>query len=297
MPAAAFRQCLAERPDVILCGHLYMLPLALLVGWLVHVPVWLQIHGIDAWEPRSRWIARNIQRVALVSSVSRYTRSRFLAWAGVPPERVRVLPNTVGEIYRPLDREAVRRRLELEGCTVLLTVGRLASSEAYKGHDRVLRGLGELRSRHPDLVYLIAGSGDDQPRLERLAGELDVTDCTRFLGQVSGEHLMALYAAADLFVMPSTGEGFGIVYLEAMGCGTPALGLDEDGSRDPLRDGTLGYVATRDTLVQTIDQALSQPRAPDLAERTRRWFGQACFRQQLAHMLRATGFWRGQTVA
>lgn len=275
-----------ERPDVIFCGHLHLLPLAVALGAWRKAPVWLQVHGIDAWRAPSRVIRALVARAALVTSVSRFTRARFLAWARLPDWCVKVLPNTVAAHYRPQDREAARARWQLGDRPVLLTVGRLAASEAYKGQDRVLRCLPTLRSSHPGLRYLIAGEGDDRARLEHLAGELGVADDVRFLGAVAHAELPTLYAAADVFAMPSTGEGFGIVFLEAMACGTPVVALDEDGSRDPLRDGTLGHLARREQLAQVLDEALTQARPADLAEQVRSVFGHEAFARQVQRLVR-----------
>lgn len=277
-----------SRPDVIFCGHLHLLPLAALMGAWWKVPVWLQVHGIDAWRAPSRLIRTLVARAALVTSVSRFTRARFLSWAALPDWRVKVLPNTVGARYRPQDRDAARARWQLGDRPVLLTVGRLAASEAYKGQDRVLRCLPALRVSHPGLVYLIAGDGDDRHRLEQLATELGVDGAVSFLGAVDHGDLPALYAAADVFAMPSTGEGFGIVFLEAMACGTPVVALDEDGSRDPLRDGHFGQLTKREHLAQTLDDALAQARPPQLADEVRAVFGHAAFVGQVRHLMQAS---------
>ena len=97
-----------------------------------------------------------------------------------------------------------------------MTVSRLASSEQYKGHDRVIRTLPRLLSQHPETIYLIVGDGDDRPRLESLAVECGVAEKVQFAGLVPPEELPDYFRLADVFVMPSTGEGFGIVFLEAM---------------------------------------------------------------------------------
>jgi len=88
--------------------------------------------------------------------------------------------------------------------------------------------------------YLIAGRGDDQSRLEQLAAGAGVRDRVRFAGFVPTAELCAHYQLCDIFAMPSTGEGFGIVFLEAMACGKPVLAGDQDGSTEPLMDGQLG---------------------------------------------------------
>ena len=227
--------------DVIFCGHLYSVPLAAALARLTRALLWVQLHGIEAWPRPGALVRRAAEHAGLVTAVSRHTRRRFLAWARVAPERVKVLPDTVDGRFQPGPKPAdLLRRHRLENSRVLLTVSRLWAAERYKGHDVVLRALGRLRATHPDVVYVIAGEGDDRPRLEQLASELGVVELTRFLGRVPDEMLPALYRAADVFVMPSTGEGFGIAFLEAIASGVPVVAGAADGSSDPLRDGLDG---------------------------------------------------------
>jgi glycosyltransferase involved in cell wall biosynthesis len=93
---------------------------------------------------------------------------------------------------------------------------------------------------HPEAVYIIVGDGDDRSRLESLARECGVVDQVCFAGRVAPEQLPDYYRLADVLVMPSTGEGFGIVFLEAMASGVRVIGGNQDGSVDPLADGQLG---------------------------------------------------------
>lgn len=222
------------RWDVVFCGHLFLLPVAAIAARLAGAPLWLQLHGIEAWRAPHSLACRLVKSVQLVTSVSRFTRERFLGWAALEPERVKVLPNTVEERFI-----AKAQRDSHEG-KVLLTVSRLSRAERYKGHDRVIESLPLLLSRHPGLRYLIAGDGDDRPRLEALALEHGVASSVEFLGHVPDDVLPALYRGADVFVMPSTGEGFGIVFLQALASGLPVIAGATDGSRDPLRDGREG---------------------------------------------------------
>lgn len=251
--------------DVVFCGHLYMAPLAAVISKLTGTPVWLQIHGIEAWQRPSllqRWAAEHAH---FVTAVSRHTRRLFLTWANCSPEKVRVLPNTVDERFTPGAKPVtLLDRYNLHGKKVLLTVSRLAASEGYKGHDRVIRAVANLRRSHPDINYVVAGDGDDRPRLEQLTHELDVAEQVHFIGHVPDNDLPDLYRAADVFVMPSTGEGFGIVFLQAQASGVPVIGGDSDGSRDPLRDGMDGRLVqayqTRDVaaaIAETLQKSIS----------------------------------------
>jgi phosphatidyl-myo-inositol dimannoside synthase len=94
----------------------------------------------------------------------------------------------------------------------------------------------------PTIAYLIVGDGPDRGRLERKARDLGVEERVIFAGRISEEEKPDHYRLADAYVMPSSGEGFGIVYLEALACGIPVIGSKIDGSRDALRDGRLGIL-------------------------------------------------------
>ncbi len=89
------------RHDVIFCGHLFLLPLAVVLARLTGAAVWLQLHGIEAWQrpgPLLHWAAARVQ---FVTAVSRYTRRMFLQWSVCEPHLVKVLPNTVGAGFCP----------------------------------------------------------------------------------------------------------------------------------------------------------------------------------------------------
>ena len=261
---AALRTAIRRRIDVIFCGHLFMVPLAAALAKLVRAPLWVQVHGVEAWEELSVLHRRSIESAALITSVSRYTRRRLLAWVGVEPARIKVLPATVAPQFKPgpkpeylIERHALHRK------KALMSVSRLASSERYKGNDRVIRALPSVLTRYPDALYLVVGDGDDRPRLEALAAELGLTEKVRFVGLVSSEELPDYFRVADVFVMPSTGEGFGIVFLEAMACGIPVIGGNKDGSLDPLADGVLGFAVdpeNNEELVSAICSALRSAR-------------------------------------
>jgi glycosyltransferase involved in cell wall biosynthesis len=130
----------------------------------------------------------------------------------------------------------------LQDRKVILTVGRMAAGECYKGHDRILRCLARVRQRVPEVSYLIVGAGDDQSRLAELTAELALGETVIFAGTVSDEDLPDHYALADVFAMPSNGEGFGIVFLEAAACGLHVIGGNRDGSVDPLAEGAIGLL-------------------------------------------------------
>jgi phosphatidylinositol alpha-1,6-mannosyltransferase len=271
---AALRKALG-RIDVVFCGHLYMSPLAALIAWMKGAKLIVQTHGIEVWPRPSKLQYLAVERADFVLSVSRHTRAAVLGWAAIVPERVLVVPNTVREMFTPGDGTARRAALGLNGKRVLLTVGRMVANERYKGHDKVMAAIRELVTQGHDISYLIVGEGDDRARLEAQAAEIGVGDRVKFLGAVDPQTLLETYRAADLFVVPSTGEGFGVSFLEAMASGIPALGLDVAGARDALGEGELGIAVSENDLVSAIGRLLAQS-SPDpgaLAAAVRARFG------------------------
>ena len=285
---SALRSTLDRPVDMVFCGHLYMAPLALLIARWHRAKLIVQMHGIEAW-PRPRLLQQRAAESAdLILCVSRYTRARVIEWAAIAPERVLVLPNTVGEAFTPGDGSALRRAWGLTDKRVLLTVGRMDARESYKGHDRVIAALPQLVATGHDIEYVVVGDGDDRARLQYLAKERGVTERVRFVGVQAQDVLADVYRMADLFVMPSTGEGFGIAFLEAMACGTPALGLAAGGAVDALADGELATMASEaafaPALARLLATARPDPHALSVAVRSR--FGRAAFAGQVSNLVK-----------
>jgi glycosyltransferase involved in cell wall biosynthesis len=228
---SAVRRCAREPFDIVFCGHINLLPATrLLKQWPV-----LIMHGIEAWKPARRLFIPNLRGAI---SVSELTRDRFLSWSHFAGPTY-VLPNAVRlELYgmRPKRADLVER-WSLAGKRVLLTLGRIVAAERYKGFDDVLEVMPDLDA---DIVYLIAGKGDDIERLRRKARDRGVADRVIFTGFIDEKDKADVYALADVYVMPSRGEGFGFVLLEAMACGIPVIGSKHDGGREALRHGALG---------------------------------------------------------
>ncbi len=121
------------------------------------------------------------------------------------------------------------------------------------------------------LGVVIAGDGDDRSYLEELVERAEVKEQVQFAGHVPDQELPDLYRAADLFVMPSTGEGFGIVFLQAVASGVRVMGGDGDGSRDPPRDGRDGvllYSRVAGEVARAIEHELLSDRGERATERS-----------------------------
>jgi phosphatidylinositol alpha-1,6-mannosyltransferase len=248
--------------DVVFCGHLFHAPLAAALSRAFGVRFWAQAHGIEAWERPSQFLRQAVERAALVTTVSRFTRARLLGWSEVSPDRVRVLPNTVRMLFSPgaIHPETLAK-YGLVGAEIVLTVSRLSKTEAYKGHDRVIGAMATVRRAQPTAVYVIVGDGDARGELEELSRRKGLADSVRFLGRLSDEEVLTLYRSAAAFIMPSTGEGFGIAFVEAAATGLAVIGGNRDGTADALADGAIGLLInplSHEEIVEALVEALNQ---------------------------------------
>jgi phosphatidylinositol alpha-1,6-mannosyltransferase len=135
--------------------------------------------------------------------------------------------------------------LEVIGPSAVLIVGRMHDSERYKGHDELLECWPEVLRAVPDAQLVVAGLGNEVPRLEAKAGALGVGRAVLFCGFLPSGTLSAVWNRIALFAMPSAREGFGIVYLEAMRAGRPCIGSTSDAAGDIIIDGETGILVDR----------------------------------------------------
>jgi len=193
------------------------------------------VHRIDG----ERLVAHGVDRVICASQGEKEMLGALYA---VPPQRITVVPCGVDtDVFRPLDKAGVRRRLGLPAKEpVVLFVGRI---EPLKGIDVLLRAVSHLDGRFRVLV--IGGDGKDIARkseLAVLASELRVADRITFLDAVPHDDLPLYYNAADICVVPSYYESFGLVAVEAMACGVPVVASRVGGLKETVRDGQTGYL-------------------------------------------------------
>jgi len=235
-----------KRADLIICGHLNLLPFAWLVALRHRCPVLPLTFGVEAWTPSVHSsVNRLCRRVKAFISIRRLTASRLKMWAGTENAIFYYLPNCIDRAqFCPAPRRSdLLARYGLEGKKVVMTTGRMDSVEfeRRKGFDEVLEVLPELRRRVQEIAYLIVGDGDDKPRLEQKAKDLGVEDIVHFSGYVPDSEKADYYRLADVFAMPGSNPVFDrypfrFVFLEALACGVPVVGCrldDSSESEDP----------------------------------------------------------------
>ena len=225
-----------------------------------------------------------------VLCVSQYTRDRLVIRLKVPVEKTVLFPNTAQLSASP---QALPREALVPGnAKIIFTVSRLWPEERYKKIDRVIEAMPAVLKAVPDALYVIAGQGADRPRLERLARTLGVEAHVQFAGALSGDRLAADYQACDVFILPSLGEGFGIVFLEAMACGKACIGAAAGAIPEVIQEGRTGLLVEPDdasaiagALVRLLqDDRLRQAMGQAGRERYAAEFAPGRFRERLARI-------------
>lgn len=270
---AAIKSAISCRePTLVFCGHINLLPVAFLVWALTpsaasgaRAPLVLAVHGIDAWQPTRSWAVNRLARyVDVVIAVSEFTRKKFWAWARPNRAKGFVLPNCVDLArFTPGAKNPVLLdRYGLRDHTVMLTVARLSAAERYKGIDEVIEVLPSLVKEIPDLRYLIVGDGTDRDRLRQKVEQLGLRERVVFAGHIPETEKVDHYRLADVFVMPGWGEGFGIVYLEALACGVPVVASKLDASQEAALGGRIGVLVNPHEPQEIVSGILSGLRSP-----------------------------------
>jgi glycosyltransferase involved in cell wall biosynthesis len=286
-----------ERPRYILTTHPHFAKALRLIKRFTGPPYIAVCHGIETWGKIEGPMKAALDEAALVIAVSDYTQDHLVNEAGLSADKVCVVPNTFDEhLFQPGPKPTLlleRHGLEPDQ-PVLVTVGRLSSSERYKGHDVVIKALPAILKEKPSVRYVIVGDGDDAPRLRQLALESGVAHATIFAGHVPREELPLHYLLADAFVMPSTGEGFGIVFLEALASGRPVIAAQSTASPQAIDGGRLGELVEPgqpDALAAAVLNVLDKSKRPELHDpawlnaEVVRLFGFAAFKRSLASAL------------
>jgi glycosyltransferase involved in cell wall biosynthesis len=287
-----------NRPDVIICGHVNFSPLAAKISTLFNIPYWVIVHGVDVWNLKNPSKITGLKSADQIISVSHYTRDRLLQEQALDPEKIVVLPNTFDASrfqITPKPQQLLEKYNLKSDQPIVLTIARLADEEGYKGYDQIIRALPEIIKTIPNVHYLIGGKGGDRPRIEKLIKDLNLENHVTLAGFIPDEELTDHYNLCDVFAMPSKGEGFGIVYLEALACGKPTIGGNQDGAIDALCEGKLGALVNPDdineitkTLIQILQKTYPNPlmhNPDDLRQKVIEIYGFQCFQKTLAKYL------------
>jgi phosphatidylinositol alpha-1,6-mannosyltransferase len=198
------------------------------------------IYGIDVWQKLPFWNRWALNQSQYIFSISNYTTTRAVQANSIKRNVVKLLPCCLAPTFSMVGKTPTIPKHK----TTLLTVSRLPDPYIeQKGHRYVLQAFCDLQAHHAlhDMQYWIVGDGPGKPYLENLVTEYGIKDKVFFFSNVSDAELEKVYLASDIFVMPSRGEGFGIVFLEAMAHGLPVICGNEDASPEVVLDGVTGF--------------------------------------------------------
>jgi len=222
-------------------------------GWVDTHPQ-SHIHGVE------RWMANRADRVI---TCSHYMREHVADIYGLEESRVTVIPNGIDplDLPQPDPAELVRLRGEFAAPEqrLVLLIGRLVYE---KGFQLALEAMPKVIEAAPGTRFLVAGSGTHEEELKRQAEELGLMEHGTFLGWIGDDVLHTLYAIADLTVVPSIYEPFGLVALEAMASGCPCIVADTGGLREvvPHEEAGLRFAARDpEALAEMAIRVLSDP--------------------------------------
>lgn len=294
---AIFLDAAIKRPHLIIITLAHFAPVAMFLNKICKVPYIVVAHGLEVWDMKRPALKASLEAASLILAVSQHTKNRIIAQSIKLPERIKVFFNTYDEKrFFTGKNDSIRKKHGLSPQDfILISVGRIVASERYKGHEIVMQALKKLLPENSNLKYLIVGEGNYRETLEDIVTSSGIKAHVVFAGRVSEEELPDYYRASDLFIMPSKGEGFGIVYLEAMACGLPVIAGSQDGSVDALRNGELGILINPDSVSEAADAirtVMYQKNSQDiwrqqvqLSQAVRRYFGFESFQKQLTDFL------------
>lgn len=244
----------AVRSTFIITGHLNLAILAVAVKkFFPAKKVVLILHGIEVMEPVTGLKKKALQCCDEIWVVSHFTQRNVVQIQGIPPGKIKVLFNTIDPYFvLPPQFEKsgyLQSRYGLgKQDPVLFTLTRLNAAEGYKGYDKVIAALPEVLKVFPSVKYIIAGKGDagEIEKVKQLIDRYSLQGHVLLTGFIPDTEVTDHYLLADLFVMPSKKEGFGIVFIEALACGLPVVAGNQDGSVDALLNGRLGTLVDPD---------------------------------------------------
>lgn len=252
-----FKQSIADPSRLTISTHPNLSPVQQIHKKVFNSRQWCSAHGIDAWDIQSRFKLNSLAKSDMLLPVSQFTADKVLEQLVDKCPQQAVLPNCFDSTsFTPGKKSAEllnRYRID-QDAPIVVTLSRLSYADRYKNIDKLILAVNFLMERWPKIKLIICGDGDDKHRLQQIAFQLPNPKSVIFSGRVSNEELIDHLRLANVFALPSSGEGFGIVFLEAMGCGIPVIAGNKDGSAEPLRGGRFGL------LVDT-----NQPLAPAIA--------------------------------
>lgn len=279
----------------IIIGHLsYISIVSLFFNFIKPASKILIIYGIEAWKRLNFIQSLGVKKIDRILSVSQYTTDKFCSMNNLDQSRFLGFPNSLDPYYLNGNITLKNRKdLNLPTGNIILTVSRLDSQDNYKNIDLVINAMPYVLKAIPDAYYVIVGDGTDRKRLEQITKKISISDKVIFTGNVPANLLSSYYNACDVFVLPSTKEGLGMVFLEAMYFSKPCIGVKAGGLPEVIKDGKTGILCEpgnikelSDSIVMLLkDKSLSAELGSMGKELFDKEFSYAKFKERLENVL------------
>lgn len=227
--------------------------------WLKRRPYAVWIHGVEVWWQLHADRKRALDNASLVLVNSQFTLDKYTSLHG-PLPNARVCPLATEADEPP---EGAQRT---DGPPTVLFLGRL-EPDRYKGQYQLVEAWPQVRAVVPDARLIIAGGGDDLERLRATVQASPAASSIEVLGFVPEDALAGVWARASVFAMPSRGEGFGLVYVEAMRHGLPVIAAVHDAGQEVNPHGVTGFNVDLDQPGDLANRLVALLRDPSLARR------------------------------
>jgi phosphatidylinositol alpha-1,6-mannosyltransferase len=256
----------------LLLSHVNLIVVAMMIKLIrPKIKVILLAHGIEVWKKLPLWKTIFMRNSLRIWSVSNFTAAQITKTHFLDPLKVTVLHNCLDPFFNipislnkpvPLLCEYHLTRSQ----PILLGISRMTEHEQQKGYDQVIAILPALLKEFPDLCYLLAGKADKEEagRLTKTIAKKNLQKHVKLLGFIAESSLADHYLLADVFIMTSSKEGFGLVFIEAAACGRKIICGRQDGSREAILNGKLGKMVNPENLVElqeTIRHVLRSKRS------------------------------------
>lgn len=250
--------------DQVFLGHVNLVhPLVWINHLLFKKRINLFIHGVEVWKLLNITTRKALPYCDKILSVSKFTANKTSKIQRIAIEKFDIFPNVLDADHQfgiaPVKPAFLVKKYGLnQDSLVVLTVARLSHTELNKGYDKVLEALPSILLQFPTLKYLLAGKVDnlERDRLNQLVEQLGIGESVIFTGFITEDELVAHYQLCDLFILPSSKEGFGIVFIEATACGKPVIAGNKDGAVEALLHGQIGCIINPENL-EEIKQSIT----------------------------------------
>lgn len=288
--------------DIVILNHINLSIIGIAVKLINRkTRVWMIAHGIEVWRPlnfiKRTFLARHCDKIICVSN---FTKQQMILRHRSDPNKCVVLNNAVDpfiklpNVFDKPEYLLNRYNLSREN-QVVFTLTRLASSEQYKGYEQVIKAVSELKKTFPNIKYILSGQYDqeEEVRIRKLIDKCEVVKEVILTGFLEENELTDHFLLADLFVLPSKKEGFGIVFIEALACGLPVICGDADGSIDAIKNGTLGTAINVDdsgilqeAILKNLNTPLTFEKRVLLQKECMQYFDEKYYRENLQNILK-----------